>query len=99
MTKLLKFIHRKVAIIPVSKQSSMIVNSCFFVSSDYISFYPSAMAHFDSNWPNAKTAKTISIEDSDRLCSLFNNGAWKNLIKSRFFKVGYYNPKKLYFNM
>ena len=57
----------------------MIDKSDFFLSSDYISLYPSAMAILDSKWPKIETAREINIEDSDRLCSLFNNGEWKCL--------------------
>ena len=36
------------------------------------------MAHSDSEWPKIETAKAINLEDSDRLCSLFNTGDWKS---------------------
>ena len=55
------------------------------------------MAHPDSKWPALQTAKTIIVEDGDRLCSLFNNGDWKSLNKSGFFKVRCYNPKDIIF--
>ena len=91
--KLEEYVDRKIARIPVSKELAVIEKSDLFVSSDYNSLYLSAMAHLDSNWPNIETAKAIEPEDSDRLCELFNNGDWKSLNKSGFFKVRYYNPK------
>ena len=75
----------------------MLDKSDFLVPSHFNSFYPSAMAHFNSNWPEIKTAKAIHKEISDRLSALFNNGAWKSLIKSRLFKLRYYNPKEFIF--
>ena len=54
------------------------------------------MAHPDSKWPKIETAKAINIEDN-YLCELFNNGDWKSLNKSGFFKVRYYNPKEIIF--
>ena len=56
-------------------------NSDPLVLSDYISLFPSAMAHFDSKWPKIQTEKAIVIEYSDRICSLFNNGDWKSFNK------------------
>ena len=41
------------------------------------------MAHLDSKCPKRETAIAISIEDSDRVCSLFKNGDWKILKKIR----------------
>ena len=55
------------------------------------------MAHPDSKWPKIETAKAINIEDSNYLCELFNNGNWKSLNKSGFFKVRYHNPKEIIF--
>ena len=55
------------------------------------------MAHLDSNWPKIETAKANKVEDSNRLCSLFDNGDWKSLNKSGFCKVKYYNPKEIIF--
>ena len=45
------------------------------------------MAHPDSKRPAIETAKAINIEDSIYLCELFNNGNWKSLNKSGFFKI------------
>ena len=53
------------------------------------------MAHEKSTWPKIETAKAIRPEDSKHLCELFNNKEWKNLNKTRFFKVKYYNPNHL----
>ena len=55
------------------------------------------MAHLDSKWAANETAKAISIEDINLLCELFNNGDWKSLNKSGFFKVRYYNLKEFIF--
>ena len=92
--KLEEYIDRKVARIPVSKQLAVIDKPELLVSSDYISFYPSAMAHPYSKWSKIDTAKAGSIKDSNYLCELFNNGDWKSLNKSGFYKVRYYNPKE-----
>ena len=54
------------------------------------------MAYPDSKWPKKVTAKANNIEDSDRLCSLFNYKTWKNLNKSGFDKVKHYNPKETF---
>ena len=54
------------------------------------------MARPDSEWPNLETAKANNIEDSDRLCSLFNNRTRKNLNKSGFDKVKLYNRKETF---
>ena len=51
------------------------------------------MAHEESTWPAIETAKAIELEDSDPLCELFNNREWKNLNKTGFFEVKYYNPE------
>ena len=45
------------------------------------------MAHLDSKLPKIETAKRNIIEDSNYLCELFNNGDWKILNKSGYFKV------------
>ena len=95
--KLEGYIDRKVARIPVSIQLAVIDKSDLLVSSDYNSLYPSAMAHLDSKWPKIETAKAIRLEDSDYLCELFINGEWKNLNKTGFFKVKYYNPENIVF--
>ena len=55
------------------------------------------MAHSDSKWPKIETAKAFIIEESDRLCSLFNNGDWKSLNKTGFFEVKYHNHKEIFF--
>ena len=55
------------------------------------------MAHPDSKWPKIEFAKAIDVEDSDCLCELFNNGEWKNLNKTGFFKVSYYNRQEIIF--
>ena len=55
------------------------------------------MAHPDSKRPAIETAKAINIEDSNYLCELFNNGNWKSLNKSGFFKIRYYNAKEIIF--
>ena len=57
------------------------------------------MAYPDSNWLKKVTAKANNIEDSDRLCSLFNNKTWKNLNKSGFDKVNHYNPKEAFLQL
>ena len=44
-----------------------------------------------------RDSKTISIEDSNLLCELFNNGDWKSSNKSGFFKMRYYNLKETIF--
>ena len=54
------------------------------------------MAYPDWKWLKKVTAKANNIEDSDRLCSLFNNKTWKNLNKSGFDKVKHYNPKETF---
>ena len=53
------------------------------------------MAQLLSTWPAIENAKTITPEDSEFLCELFNNGEWKSLNKTRFFKVKFYNPENL----
>ena len=95
--KLEGYIDRKVARIPVSIQLAVIDKSDLLVSSDYNSLYPSAMAHPDSKWPKIEPAKAITLEDSDYLCELFSNAEWKNLNKTGFFKVKYYNPENIVF--
>ena len=95
--KLEEYVDRKVARIPVSRQLAVINKSDLLVSSDYNSLYPSAKAHPDSKRPKIETAKAIRPEDSDYLCELFNNGEWKNLNKTGFFKVKYYNPENIVF--
>ena len=95
--KLEEYIGRKVARIPVSKQIAVIDKPDLLVSIDYISFYPSAMAHPDSKWSKIDTAKASSTKDSNYLCELFNNVDWKSLNRSGFYKVRYYNPKKFTF--
>ena len=57
------------------------------------------MAHPDSKWPAIETAKAIIIEDSNYLCELFINGDWKSLNKSGVFKVRYYNPEEIIFQL
>ena len=37
------------------------------------------MSHPNLKWPKIETAKTINMEDSDSLCSLFIDGDWKSL--------------------
>ena len=46
-----KYINKKLANLPISKELQQIDKSDSLVSSDYISLYPSAMAHKDSKWP------------------------------------------------
>ena len=36
------------------------------------------MAHPDWRGPKIETAEALNIEDNDGLCTLFNNGDWKN---------------------
>ena len=49
-----------------------------------------------STWPEIETSISINpIQDGNYLCDLFNNNEWKNLNKSGFFKVKYYNPEYL----
>ena len=55
------------------------------------------MAYPDSKWPKIETAKAIRPKDSEYLFELFNNGEWKNLNKTGFFKRSYYNPKEIVF--
>ena len=81
----------------MSKQLAVIDKADLLVSSDYFSLYNPAMAHLDSKWPKIETAKAIRPEDSDYLCEHFNNGEWKILNKTGFFKVSYYNPKEIVF--
>ena len=47
------------------------------------------MAHPDSKRPEIESAKAFKIEDSNYLCELFQNGEWKNLNKTGFFKISY----------
>ena len=75
---------------------SIVDKSDLLVSSDHNSLYQPAMAYPDSQWPKKVTAKANNIEDSDRLCSLFNNKTWKNLNKSGFDKVKHYKPKETF---
>ena len=81
----------------MSKQLAVIDESDLLVSSDYNSLYPPAMAHLDSEWPKKEIAKAIRPGDSDYLCELPNNGEWKNLNKTGFFKVSYCKPKEIIF--
>ena len=55
------------------------------------------MPHPDLKWPKLETAKQFEKKDSDRLCSLLNNGSWKSLNKPGFFKLRYFNPKEVVF--
>ena len=55
------------------------------------------MAHLDSKCPERETARAISIEDSDRVGSLFKNGEWKIFKKSGIIKLRYYNPNETMF--
>ena len=55
------------------------------------------MAHPDSKWPKIENAKAIRLEDSEYLFELFNNGEWKKLNKTGFFKVSNYNHKEIVF--
>ena len=49
-----------------------------------------------SIWPKIETSIAINPkQDNNYLCDLFNNNEWKNLNKSGFFKVKYYNPEYL----
>ena len=96
--KVEEHIERKIARIPISKQIALIDKSDLFVSSDYNSLHPSAMAHPDSKWPKKETVVAVNTENSDRLCSLFNNCEWKDLNESGFFKMTYYNPKEIFFH-
>ena len=89
------YIKKKLSSLPISKELKAIDKSDLLVSSDYNSLYPSAMAHLDSKWPKIETAKAITPEDSNYLCELFNNGEWKILNKTGFFKVKYRNPEHL----
>ena len=95
--KLEEYIDRISAKTAVSKQLPMIDKSDLLDSSDYKSLYCSATAHPGSKWPKTETAKAIYIEDTDSLCSLFNNGDWKCLNTSEFYKVRFYNPKDIIF--
>ena len=92
-----KKIGRKIALGPESKQLALIDKSDLLVSSDYNSLYPLAMAQLDSKWTEKETAEVVDIEGSDRVCTLFNNGDWKSLYKSGFFKVRYCNPNEIIF--
>ena len=78
------YINKKTGNLPISKELKRVEKSDLLVSSDYISFYPSAMAHKDS-----KTAIANKKEDSARLCELFDTGEWKQLNKSGFSDVKY----------
>ncbi len=54
------------------------------------------MACPKSTWAKIETSKVIDpIRDSKYLCDLFNNNEWKDLNKTGFFKVKYYNPEFL----
>ena len=87
------YIKKKLSSLPISKELNKIEKSGLLVSSEYNSLYPSAMAFEQSTWPAIETAKAINPEDSEVYCVLFNNGEWKTLNKTGFFKVE--NPDKL----
>ena len=55
------------------------------------------MAHPDSKWPKIETTIAIKKDDSARLCELFNNKERKDLNKSGFFDVKYYNGEDIIF--
>ena len=88
-----KYVNKKLASLPISKELNKIDKSDLLVSSDYTSLYPSAMSCPKSIWPKIETSIAINPkQDSNYSCDLFNNNEWKNLNKSGFFKVKYYNP-------
>ena len=89
------YIKKKLSSLPISSELNNIDKSDLLVSSDYNSFYPSAMAHIKSTRPAIETAKAINPEDSEVYCELFNTGEWGSLKKTGFFKVKYHNPENL----
>ena len=96
-----KYVNKKLASLPISKElKNKIDKTDLLVSSDYTSLYLSAMSCPKSTWPKIETSISINlIQDSNYLCDLFNNNEWKNLNKSGFFKVKYYNPEYLILNI
>ena len=72
-------IKKKLSSLPISDELNNMNKSDLLVSSDYISLYPSAMAHEKSKWPAIETAKAINPEDSEVYCKLFNTGKWVSL--------------------
>ena len=91
----MKTIPKKLCSLPISEEFKVVDKSDLLVSSDYNSLYPSAMAHEKSKWPAIETAKAIKPEDSEEFCNLFNDGKWKELNKTGFFKVKYHNRENL----
>ena len=55
------------------------------------------MAHKDPEGPEIKATTAIKNEDTAGLCELFNNKKWKDLNKSGFFDVKYYNSENIVF--
>ena len=55
------------------------------------------MAHKYSKWLQLKTAKAITQQDNEWLCSSFNNKTWGRLNKSGLFKLKNYTPKEIIF--
>ena len=91
-----KYVNKKLASLPISKELNKIDKYDLLVSSDYTSLYPSAVSCSKSTWPKIETSIAINPkQDSKYLCDLFNNNEWENLNKSGFFKVKYYNPEYL----
>ena len=47
--------NKKIADLPISKALQQIAKTGLLVSIDFISLYPSAIAHKDSKWPKIET--------------------------------------------
>ena len=58
------YINKEIGNLPISRELKRVDKSGLFVSRDYNSLYPSAMAHKDSKWPKIETAIAIKKEDS-----------------------------------
>ena len=50
MSKFEGYADNKIAVLPISKELSMVDKTNLLVSSDCNSFYPSAMGHPDRRW-------------------------------------------------
>ena len=58
------YINKEIGNLPISRELKRVDKSGLFVSRDYNSLYPSAMAHKDSKWPKIETTIAIKKEDS-----------------------------------
>ena len=92
-----KLLDRKLGEFELSKELQETNKDDFLVTYDFNSLHPSAHLDRNSFWPKKETAYPFKKHMADAVCSLFNSGRLKEIIRFAVLTVRYHNPEKLIF--